>query len=107
MQTIAKLQQNCSNVTMLSKEWLLNEAASMKPETALKKVPKMVPLTAPMACLAVHPENQGVALWRAWIACQSVLQSGNEFIAVQRDHAVVMVRCDGQIPLSVCRTLLQ
>ncbi len=72
-----------------------NETAWHVCKQALMRSSKILrdPLTASVACLAVHPEEQGVALRRAWVACQGMLQGGNEFVAVQRDHPVVMVRC--------------
>ena len=58
-------------------------------------------LTASMACLAIHPKEQGVSLWGPWVACQGVLQRRNELVAVQRDHPVIVVPCTSKYCLLV------
>ncbi len=50
-------------------------------------------LTATVTRIVVHPEEQGVALGRVRVLSQRVLQGRDEFVAVQRHHSVVMVRC--------------
>ena len=54
--------------------------------------------TSAVACLAVHPDQQRVALGRVWIAGQHMLQRRNELVAVEGHHAVIMVRCAHTTP---------
>ena len=46
-----------------------------------------------MAGIGVHAQEQRVALRRARVRRQRVLQRGQKLVAVQRHHAVVVVRC--------------
>ena len=59
-------------------------------------------LTAAVAGVVVDAQQQRVALGRAGVGRQGVLQRGNHLVAVQRHHPVIMVGCTSNTSSVIC-----
>ena len=46
-----------------------------------------------MTRIVVHPQEQRVALGRVGVLRQGVLEGGDELVAMQGHHPVIMIRC--------------